>query len=361
MRMSIGERIRRARRATKLTQAAVAGSMGVDQSTVARWEAGESEPGWAQVEPLARLLGSEPEWLAFGRHTAGARAAGAAATGTGPRVVAFQGRPGAYSQLACRDVLPEHEPLPSDTFEDAFAAVENGRAALGMIPIENALGGRVADIHRLLPESNLYIVGEHFQPVHHHLLAVEGATLEGLRTVVSHPQALAQCREIVRELGLRAEPTADTAGAAREVAEAGDPTVAAIASEIAGEIYGLTSLRARIEDRIGNVTRFVLMSRQRIEPDPANASTLTSLVFQVRSVPAALYKALGGFATNTVNIIRLESYISISDPTVARFYVEAEGHPAHKEFDRALEELQFFSTKVKILGVYPAHPFRLEA
>jgi prephenate dehydratase len=227
-----------------------------------------------------------------------------------------------------------------------------------MIPIENSLGGRVADIHHLLPESNLYIVDEHFQPVQHHLLAVPGATLDGIRKVLSHEQALAQCRELIRELSVDPLIRADTAAAAQEVAALGDETLAAIASELAGETYGLVSLRTRIEDRLGNTTRFVVMSRRREEPDPRDGPCLTSFVFQVRSVPAALYKALGGLATNGINVVRLESYISLATPNVAQFYVEIEGHPAQKSVDQALDELQFYSTKIKILGVYPANRFR---
>ena len=212
--------------------------------------------------------------------------------------IAYQGQPGAYSHLACMDVYPKLEPVPCESFEEAFRAVEEGHCQLAMIPIENSLGGRVADIHHLLPESSLYIVGEHFQPVKHCLLAPPGATLEGLKTVSSHTQALAQCRRLIRELGLTTIVCSDTAGAARELAERGDPSEAAIASRLAAEVYGLTVVRTRIEDRLGNTTRFVVMSRRREEPDPRAGASMTSLVFQVRSVPGALYKALGGFATN---------------------------------------------------------------
>ncbi|MDX1605019.1 MAG: prephenate dehydratase [Candidatus Competibacterales bacterium] len=275
------------------------------------------------------------------------------------QTIAFQGLHGAYSHLSCRQAYPEHEPLSCETFEDAFQAVRDHRAALAMIPIENSLGGRVADIHHLLPESRLYIVGEHFLRVEHQLLAPPGATLEGLRTVHSHPQALAQCRAMLRELGLRPVSSADTAGAAREIAERGDPSEAAIASGLAGEIYGLVALRNRIEDRLGNTTRFVVMAPQRTDPPPATPS-ITSLIFQVRSVPAALYKALGGFATNGVNVVKLESYITDSAFTVAQFYAEIEGHVAERHVDYALQELQYFTSLMKILGVYPAHPFRRE-
>ena len=228
-----------------------------------------------------------------------------------------------------------------------------------MIPIENSLGGRVADIHHLLPESRLFIIGEHFQRIEHHLLAPPGATLDSIQTVYSHPQALAQCRTMIRDLKLKPVSRADTAGAACEVAERNDPTTAAIASRLAGETYGLHSLRNRIEDKLGNTTRFVIMAPQRSDSSP-NTPSIVSLLFQVRSVPAALYKSLAGFATNGINVVKLESYITDSNFTVAQFYADIEGHIAHKHVDLALQELQYFSTMLKILGVYPAHPFRLE-
>ena len=272
--------------------------------------------------------------------------------------IAYQGQPGAYSHLACMDVYPESDPMPCESFEDAFRMVAEGRCELAMIPIENSLGGRVADIHHLLPESSLYIVGEHFQPVQHCLLAPPGASLEGLETVSSHTQALAQCRRLIRELGLATIVCSDTAGAAREIAERGDTSEAAIASRLAAEVYGLTVMRTRIEDRLGNTTRFVVMSRRREEPDPRAGASMTSIVFQVRSVPGALYKALGGFATNGVNITKLESYITDESFSVAQFYAEIEGHPANRNVANAFEELQFFSSTLRVLGTYPRHPFR---
>ncbi|WP_416897776.1 MAG: prephenate dehydratase [Minwuia sp.] len=274
-----------------------------------------------------------------------------------PKTVAFQGVPGAYSNLACREVFPGAEAIACQTFQAAFEAVRSGAADVGMIPIENTLGGRVAGIHSLLPNAGLYMIGEHFQRVEHMLLAPKGAELEKLKRVYSHEQALAQCQDLIRNLGLEAIVHADTAGAAQEIAERGDPTEAAIASSLAAEIYGLEPMRSRIEDKIGNTTRFVIMARQRMDPPPTEDSIM-SLLFQVRSVPASLYKALGGFATNGVNVVKLESYIVDMSFTVAQFYAEIEGHPATREVDRALEEVRFFSTNVKELGVYPAHPFR---
>lgn len=273
------------------------------------------------------------------------------------RTIAFQGVPGAYSHLSCQQAYPDFTALPCYSFEDAFAAVRDERAALAMIPIENSLGGRVADIHHLLPESRLFIIGEHFQSVEHHLLAPPGATLESIKTAYSHPQALAQCRNTLRNLGVLPVSRADTAGAAQEIAERGDPSEAAIASSLAGEIYHLIPLRSRIEDRLGNTTRFIIMSAQRIDPAPSVAS-IVSLIFQVRSVPAALYKALGGFATNGINVVKLESYITDSAFTVAQFYAEIEGHVAEIHVDQALQELQYFSSMMKVLGVYPADSFR---
>ena len=272
--------------------------------------------------------------------------------------IAFQGEPGAYSDLACRTACPDMATLPCDTFEDAFAAVGEGRAGKAMIAIDNSVAGRVADVHHLMPESGLHIVGEHFQRVVHHLLAPKGATLQTLKAVHSHVHALPQCRKLIRELGLKAVVHADTAGAAADVAKLGDPTQAAIASELAGQIYGLVSLRADVADTPNNTTRFVIMQREPYDPDPAAGPVLTSFVFRVRSVPAALYKALGGFATNGVNIVKLESYMIDAWFTVAQFYAEIEGHPDQRSVRLAMEELGFFSREVKILGVYPANPFR---
>jgi len=272
--------------------------------------------------------------------------------------IAFQGEPGAYGDLACRTAYPDMATLPCDTFEDTFAAVHEHRAALAMIPIDNSVAGRVADIHHLLPESGLHIIGEHFQRVVHHLLAPKGATIEGLKTVHSHVHALPQCRKLINELRLKAVVHADTAGAAADVAKRGDMTQAAIASELAGKIYGLVSLRADVADNAQNTTRFVVMRREAFDPDPQAGPVLTSFVFRVRSVPAALYKALGGFATNGVNIVKLESYMIDAWFTVAQFYAEIEGHPDNRSVRLALEELGFFSREVRILGVYPAHPFR---
>jgi prephenate dehydratase len=274
------------------------------------------------------------------------------------RSIAFQGLPGAYSHMACKSAFPAMEPLACMTFEDAFAAVREGRARYAMIPIDNSVAGRVADVHHLMPYSGLHIIGEHFERINHHLLAPHGATLETIRSVESHVHALGQCRNLIRTLGLTVIVGADTAGAAHEVAKAGDITRAAIASELAADTYGLVSLKANIEDAEHNTTRFVVLARDAVEPNP-NQANVTTFVFRVRNRPAALYKALGGFATNGLNITKLESYLVGGEFVAAQFYVDVEGHPAQRLLRLALEELEFFSHEVRILGVYPAHPFRL--
>lgn len=279
--------------------------------------------------------------------------AGGAATDP-ERIIAFQGHHGAYSDMACRTVFPELVTLPCPSFEDVFAIVREGAAGRAMIPIENSVAGRVADIHHLLPESGLHIVGEHFHRVNHKLLAPKAATLKGLKRVLSHEQALSQCRHFLREHGLEPHVFADTAGAAQFVAEQGDPAQAAIASRLAGEIYGLQTLVDDIEDAEHNTTRFVIMTREPIDPDPDDGPVITSFVFQVRNVPAALYKAMGGFATNGVNMTKLESYMVDGSFTATQFYADIEGHPDDENVQLALEELHYFTDYLKILGTYPA-------
>ena len=274
------------------------------------------------------------------------------------RTIAFQGWLGANSDLACRQVFPDHATLPCPSFAETIAAVHDGRADAAMIPIENSVAGRVADIHHMLPGSGLHINGEHFQRVNHHLLAIPGATIAGLKTVYSHVHALGQCKALIAELGLEAVVHADTAGAAKMIAEAGDPTKASISSALAAEIYGLVSLRADIEDADHNTTRFLIMEREARPPPPGGGPTITSFVFEVRSVPAALYKALGGFATNGVNMTKLESYMVGGRFAQAQFYADVEGHPEDRPLRLAFEELDFFSRHFRVLGVYPAHPFR---
>ncbi len=292
-----------------------------------------------------------------------AGAADAEAT-TGPsspqkrQKIAFQGQAGAYSHLACRQACPELEPVPSETFDDAFTAVRDGRADRAMIAIDNSVAGRVADVHHLMPRGGLHIVGEHFQRVNHHLLAVPGARLDDIKIIHSHVHALNQCRNLLRALPVTSRVHADTAGAAAEVAAKGDPAHAAIASRLAAETYGLDILRSDLEDADHNTTRFVILASEPIDPgyDPARP-TIMSFFFQVQSVPAALYKALGGFATNSVNMLKLESYVD-AEFNQAQFYAEIMGHPNETGVRNAMAELDFFSHSVEQLGVYPAHPFR---
>jgi prephenate dehydratase len=274
--------------------------------------------------------------------------------------VAFQGEPGAYANLAAREALPNAMAIPRPTFEDAVAAVRDGETDLCIIPVENSLHGRIADIHHLLPEAGLYIVGEHFLRIQHQLLGIRGATLDGIRTVFSQAPALGQCRKIIRERKLTAQNWYDTAGSAKHVVELKDPTVAAIASSLAGEIYGLDVLKAGIEDEPHNMTRFLIMARAPNNAPHDGTAVVTTFIFRVRNVPAALYKALGGFATNGVNMTKLESYQLGGSFNATQFYADVEGHPEDRALKLALEELRFFTSKLSILGVYPAHPFRKE-
>lgn len=274
------------------------------------------------------------------------------------KTIAFQGEAGANSHIACREAFPDMMSLPCDTFEDVFAAVSEGRARLGMIAIENSLAGRVADVHHLIPGSGLYIVGEHFLPVRHQLLGLKGTKIEDITTVHSHVHALGQCRRVIRELGLKAVVAADTAGAARQIAEEGDPSRAAIASSLAASIYDLDILRPNIEDAEHNTTRFIVMANEPNDADPEDEPVITSFIFRVRNVPAALYKALGGFATNGVNMTKLESYQLEGTFNASQFYADIEGHPSSRHVRLALEELEFFTSELRILGVYKAHPYR---
>jgi prephenate dehydratase len=275
-----------------------------------------------------------------------------------PLKIVFQGEPGANSHIACREAFPDGEPVPCPTFEDALAAIASGQADLGIIPIENSVAGRVADIHHMMPTSDLHIIGEWFLPIRNQLMAPRGAKLDGIKTVESHIMALGQCRNYLRRLGVRTVVGADTAGSAREVAERGDTTCGAIASRLAAEIYGLNILAEDIEDESHSTTRFIVLSREQKHVAPGNGSTITTFVFQVRNIPAALYKALGGFATNGVNMTKLESYMIEGNFFATQFYADVEGHPEDRLLKLALEELAFFSSHMKILGVYPAHPFR---
>jgi prephenate dehydratase len=274
--------------------------------------------------------------------------------------IAFQGEPGANSHIACNLAYPTYEPLPCPTFEDAFAAVRTGRAALAMIPIDNSVAGRVADIHHLMPASKLHIIGEWFLPVQHQLMAVKKATLKTIKTVESHVHALGQCRNIIRALHIKPVVSADTAGAAREVAEAGDITRAALATKLAAKIYGLRILKSDVADAKHNATRFVILAREPKWASRKEKRVMTTFIFQVRNIPAALYKALGGFATNGINMTKLESYMVDGSFTATQFYADVEGHPKNRALELALEELEFVSQPktLRILGVYPTHRSR---
>lgn len=268
--------------------------------------------------------------------------------------IAFQGEPGAYSHEACRNARPNMEILPCRTFEDVFDAVRSGAADLAMLPVDNSTYGRVADIHSLLPQSGLHIIDETFVRVHINLLAVPGAPLADIVNAMSHTVLLGQCKSFLAEHNIHRITAADTAGAAKQVAKTGDPTTAALASELAGEIYGLDLLARHIEDNSNNTTRFLIMARDADQTRRGKHGMITSFVFQVRNIPAALYKAMGGFATNGVNMTKLESYMVDGSFIATRFYADIDGHPEDANVRLALDELDYFTTDVKILGVYPA-------
>lgn len=272
--------------------------------------------------------------------------------------IAFQGFSGAYSDLSCRAVFPDAQTLPCETFDQAFRAVQSGDANMAMIPVDNTLAGRVADVHRLLPQSGLHIIGEHFQPIKHALMGIKGATLDGITTVHSHIHALPQCQKVIHDMGLTQKVHADTAGAAQEIAKMNDPTQVAIASSLAAEIYGLEILKDDVQDAEHNTTRFLILSKDAHIPAIDESKVyLTSFIFEVRNIPASLYKSLGGFATNGINMIKLESYIG-ENFSVAEFYADVVGHPEDRPLQLAMEELGFFTKNVEILGSYEAHSFR---
>ena len=268
--------------------------------------------------------------------------------------IAFQGVLGAYSHMACQAHCPDLAPLPCASFSDMIAMVQDGGADCAMVPVENSTAGRVADIHHLLPESGLFIIAEHYQPVAHKLLGIKGAQLSDITEVHSHEQGLAQCRLTLQKMGIKPVIHSDTAGAAKDIAARGERHVGAIASALAGDIYGLDTVQDTITDKVTNTTRFLIMSRERFVPEDVTAPAMTTIIFEVRSVPAVLYKALGGFATNGINLTKLESYMLDGSMNAARFYVDCEGHPETDSMKLALEELQFYCTDggIRILGTY---------
>lgn len=277
--------------------------------------------------------------------------------------IAYQGEPGANSDLACKEMYPGYESVPCASFEDVFELVSNGDVDLAMIPIENSIAGRVADIHILLPQSSLQIVGEYFLPIRFDLLGIPGATIEGATEVHSHIHALGQCRKIIREAGLKPVIAGDTAGSAREVRDWNDPRKLSLAPPLAAGLYGLEVLASGVEDDPTNTTRFVVLARETALPTRAElpGPAITTFVFRVRNVPSALYKALGGFATNGLNMTRLESYMVGNEFTATMFISDVEGHPEDARLRRALEELEFFTTEVRVLGVYPADAYRAKS
>ncbi len=276
--------------------------------------------------------------------------------------IAFQGELGANSHEACATYFPDYEPVPHPSFEDAFEAVKSGDCQLGMIPVENSIAGRVADVHHLLPRSGLKIVGERFKPIHFQLMVNPGVTLDQVTTAVSMPIALGQCRKTLRKMKLKTQAAGDTAGAAKELAENPDPTKAAISPALCAELYGLEILARDLEDEHNNTTRFLVMTAEKEPaPPPFTAPCVTSFIFRVKNLPAALYKALGGFATNGVNMTKLESYMENGSFAATFFYAEVDGRPEDLAVARAFEELGFFSERFEILGVYPADPFRSRA
>jgi len=273
--------------------------------------------------------------------------------------IAFQGEPGAYSELACLNVFPDSRCIPSLTFEEAFQRVESGETDLAMIPLENSTAGRVEEIYHQIPNTKLFVIGEHFEPISHCLMAAPGTPLSALTHVGSHPQALAQCADNINRLGLQRQVKGDTAGAAQLLAEQPQHGHAAIASSLAAELYGLEILQRDFQDRSGNTTRFLVFSREdRIVPYEETGHYITSLIFRVRNRPAALYKALGGFATNGINLVKLESYMPDDSFQASQFYLDMEVHRDEQRFQYALEELEFYSETVRLVGTYPAHDHR---
>jgi len=275
------------------------------------------------------------------------------------KTIAYQGVQGAYSEQACKNAYVDYETIACDTFHEAMWLVEQGDADLAMIPLENSTAGRVEEIYRLIPKMALHVIGEHFEPVVHCLLALPGVKLEDLKYVASHPQALAQCHHNILALGLKAEAKLDTAGAAKELVELKDLRRAAIASKLAAEIYGLQIIKEHFEDKSGNTTRFFILSREKNIPlyDPSKRY-ITSLVFQVKNIPSSLYKVLGGFATNGINLLKIESYMGTEMLPGSQFHIDLDGHIDSDVLRLALQEVAFFAEDVRILGIYESHRHR---
>ncbi|MCF6172877.1 MAG: prephenate dehydratase [Campylobacteraceae bacterium] len=275
------------------------------------------------------------------------------------KIIAYQGVEGAYSHLACKTAFPKSISIACESFEDAMKLVENCTANFAMIPVENSTAGRVEEIYRLIPKSSLFIIKEHFEPVNHCLLGIKESKIEDLKYIGSHPQALAQCYKNILDLNLTAVAKFDTAGSAKEISMQNNPKYGAIASKLAADLYDLKILREYFGDLKGNVTRFIILSKENTIPTfEKNTKYITSLIFHVRDIPAALYKALGGFATNGVNLLKLESYSMTGSLQVSRFHIDIEAHPKEKKFELALDELKYFAKEIKYLGVYEKHEGR---
>ena len=356
--IEIGLRIKDLRKNNNLTQEQLGELLKTSHSTINRWEKGKSTPNHNQINTLAKFLKTTPSFIAFGEEISttiepdehpiippipkGAK-----------NIVAFQGEMGAYSNLACCETYPNAEYMPCTTFKETFEAVEKGIATYAVIPIENSLGGRVADIHHLLPEYDLHMVGEHYQPIEHCLLGVPGATIADIKSVYSHEQALSQCRENIHDLKITPVKYADTAGAANFISTEKDMKKGAIASKLSAEIYGLSILKENFEDKSGNTTRFVILSKSPLPYELKSDDIKTSCIFYTRNIPASLYKALGGFATNGIQIVKLESYVPmIKNSGEAHFYAEFNGGLNDKNVKLAFAELEFYTNKITILGSY---------
>ncbi len=354
------DRLLQARVQNGFTQTDLARILEVSVTSVSRWENGSLNIPVLRIHEISKALDITYEWLSTGRASTADKdyipEVNAVDTyAINNKIIAYQGRPSAYSHLACITRFPQFEHKAYASFIDCFYAVESGEAGLAMIPIENSLGGRVADIHLILPNSGLYIVDEHFQPVQHMLWGLPNASLSGIKKIISHEQALSQCRSTIHALNVEPVVFPDTAGACEYIVEKKDESLAALASSMTGETYGLQKLHDHAEDNLGNVTRFIVMSRSSIVPDNVEgAYIITSFIFTLRSIPAALYKCMGGFATNKVDFIRLESYASIADPENVSFYAEIAGHPKDEAVESAFDELNYFTSKIKILGTFLA-------
>ncbi len=346
----ISERIINRRLAQKLTQAQLAEKMAVGLVTINRWERGHTIPNHNKLSRLSEVLQCPLQYLLHGDVEYG-RAKFPFAENIGR--IAYQGVECSYSHISARSCYPNHTAIGCESFNEAFDKLKTGQVDLAMIPIENSSAGRVADIHFLINQGGVYIIAEHYQPVRHCLMVLPGVDIKNVSEVLSHPQALSQCQNNLAKMGLKPKSYPDTAGAAESLRLNMDSNHAAIASKMAAERYGLEIVREGFNDNNDNTTRFIVLSRQTVVPDYTQHICITSIIFHLRSIPAALYKCLGGFATNNINLIKLESYIPMHQERTAGFYLEFIGHPEDSHVKQALEECRFFSKDLNILGTYP--------